>query len=93
VVRTVAARSEGIDEILAAVAKHRAWLRDHGELAKRREARAAAEVEAIALAQLRDRMGSLRGGTALAKLATAVAAGELDPYAAARNLLAGLEGL
>ncbi|HKT03297.1 MAG TPA: methylmalonyl Co-A mutase-associated GTPase MeaB, partial [Rugosimonospora sp.] len=35
----------------------------------------------------------LRGGTALARLATAVAAGELDPYAAARNLLAGLEVL
>jgi LAO/AO transport system kinase len=93
VVRTVAARGEGTDEVLAAIAKHRGWLRDHGELARRREARAAAEVEAIALAELRDRMGTLRGGTALAKLAAAVAAGELDPYAAARNLLAGLEGL
>jgi LAO/AO transport system kinase len=93
VVRAVAARGEGIDEVLAAITKHRAWLRDHDELTRRREARAAAEVEAIALARLRDRMGSVRGGTALATLAAAVAAGELDPYAAARNLLAGLEGL
>jgi LAO/AO transport system kinase len=93
VLRAVAARGEGIDEVLAAIAKHRGWLREHGELTRRREARAAAEVEAIALAELRGRMGSLRGGTGLAKLAAAVAAGELDPYAAARNLLAGLEGL
>ncbi len=93
VVRAVAARAEGIDDIVAAIAKHRAWLREHGELTSRREARAAAEVEAIALATLRERIGSLRGGTGLAKLAAAVANGELDPYAAARNLLVGLEGL
>jgi LAO/AO transport system kinase len=93
VVRASAARGEGIDEIVAAVVRHRAWLGRHGELTRRREARAAAEVEAIALGVLRERMGSVRGGTALPKLAVAVAAGELDPYAAARNLLAGLEGL
>jgi GTPase len=93
VVRAVAPRGEGIDEIVEAIGKHRAWLREHGELTRRRQARAAAEVEAIALATLRGRIGSLRGGTALAGLAAAVAAGELDPYAAARNLLGGLEGL
>jgi LAO/AO transport system kinase len=93
VVRSVAARAEGIDDIVAAIGKHRDWLAEHGELVRRREARAAAEVEAIALATLRDRMGSLRDGTALPKLAAAVAAGELDPYAAADNLLAGLRRL
>jgi LAO/AO transport system kinase len=93
VVRAVASRGEGIDEIVAAVAQHRTWLREHGELARRREARAAAEIEAIALATLRERIGSFRDGTALSKLAAAVAAGELDPYAAARNLLTGLKGL
>jgi LAO/AO transport system kinase len=90
VVRAVAAKGEGIDDILAAIDKHRDWLVAHDELRRRREARAAAEVEAIALATLRARMGSLRAGTALPALAAAVASGSLDPYAAARELLAGL---
>jgi LAO/AO transport system kinase len=91
VIRTVAARGEGIDDVLAAVDKHRAWLSEHGELARRREERACAEVEAIALGVLRARMGSLRDGTALPALAKRVAAGELDPYAAADQLLGGLD--
>jgi len=91
VVRAVAVRPEGIDDIVRAIEKHQTWLTDHGELTKRREARAAAEVEAIALGALRDRMGSLRNGTALPALAAKVAAGELDPYAAAADLLAGLD--
>jgi LAO/AO transport system kinase len=90
VVRAVAAKGEGIEDVLAAVDKHRDWLAAHDELRRRREARAAAEVEAIAVATLRARMGSLREGTALPALAAAVAAGEKDPYAAARELLAGL---
>jgi len=91
VVRAVAARSEGIDGIMAAIDKHRAWLESHGELVRRREARAAAEVEAIALGELRERIGSLRNGTALPALAARVAAGELDPYAAAHELLTKLD--
>lgn len=92
VVRAVAAKGEGIDDVLAAIDKHRTWLADHGQLRRRREIRAAAEVEAIALARLRDRIGTLRDGTALSALARAVAAGTLDPYAAADQLLAGLDG-
>jgi LAO/AO transport system kinase len=91
VVRAVAVRAEGIDEILRAIEKHQTWLVEHGELQKRREARAAAEVEAIALGALRNQIGSLRNGTALPALAAKVAAGELDPYTAADDLLAGLD--
>jgi LAO/AO transport system kinase len=87
VVRAVATRGEGIDELVTAIEKHRGWLVEHGELRHRREARAAAEVEAIALGTLRDRMGSLRAGTPLAGLAARVADGRLDPYAAAADLL------
>lgn len=90
VVRAVAVRGEGIDDILAAVAKHRAWLVEHGELTRRRERRATAEVESIALGALRNQLASVREGTALPALAAKVAAGSLDPYAAARELLASL---
>ncbi|WP_247673316.1 methylmalonyl Co-A mutase-associated GTPase MeaB [Micromonospora sp. C51] len=92
VVRAVAARGEGIDDVAAAIDKHRAWLVEHDELRRRREARAAAEVEAIALGVLRARIGSLRDGTQLPALAAEVAAGATDPYAAAEALLAQLAG-
>ncbi|MEV0727228.1 methylmalonyl Co-A mutase-associated GTPase MeaB [Polymorphospora sp. NPDC050346] len=91
VVRAVAPRAEGIDDIVAALEKHRNWLVEHGELRRRREARAAAEVEAIALGTLRARIGSLRSGTTLGALAARVADGAVDPYAAADELLIGLE--
>ncbi|MGC4854616.1 methylmalonyl Co-A mutase-associated GTPase MeaB [Micromonospora sp. DT4] len=90
VVRAVAARGEGIDDIAAAVDKHRGWLVEHGELRRRQEARAAAEIEAIALGALRARIGSLRDGTELSTLAAKVAEGAMDPYAAADTLVSQL---
>ena len=90
VVRATAVKGEGIDEVLAAIGKHRGWLEDSGNLRPRRERRAAVEIEAIALGTLRERMGDLHAGTALGTLAAKVAGGELDPYAAADELLKGL---
>jgi LAO/AO transport system kinase len=90
VVRATAVRGEGIDDVVEAIGKHRAWLESSGNLHARRERRAAVEVEAIALGTLRARIGNLREGTALTALAAAVAAGELDPYAAADELIKGL---
>ncbi|HWC78955.1 MAG TPA: methylmalonyl Co-A mutase-associated GTPase MeaB [Pseudonocardiaceae bacterium] len=90
VVRTVATRGEGLTDVVAAIEEHRTWLTEHGELDRRRAERAAAEVEAIALAQLRDRIGDLRGGEALTQYAKRVMSGELDPYSAADALVASL---
>jgi LAO/AO transport system kinase len=50
-----------------------------------------AEIEAIALGALRARFGTLRDGSALPALASRVAAGTLDPYAAADELLTSLD--
>lgn len=90
VVRAAAARAEGIGDVVAAIAKHRDWLVSSDQLRVRHERRAAAEVEAIALAALRARMGDLTRGTSLGALAAEVAGGKLDPYAAARALLDSL---
>ncbi|GAA0600083.1 methylmalonyl Co-A mutase-associated GTPase MeaB [Kutzneria viridogrisea] len=90
IVRAVAARGEGIEEIVTAVDEHRQWMLAHGELERRRARRAAAEIEAIALQQVRARIGDLRGGAALDTLAKRVLVGELDPYQAADQLVAGL---
>jgi len=88
--QTVATRGEGIGAVLAAIDGHHAWLVGSGRLAGRRAARASDEVEAIALAELRGRIGSPSGGVELGALAAEVAAGRLDPYAAADRLLADL---
>jgi LAO/AO transport system kinase len=89
VVRAVATRGEGIDDIFTAIGKHRDWLSGVG-LARRRAARAAAEIEAITLAALRQRIGALPEDAGLASLAAAVAAGDTDPYTASRTLLSKL---
>ncbi|MCJ1680822.1 methylmalonyl Co-A mutase-associated GTPase MeaB [Streptomyces sp. APSN-46.1] len=90
IVKTVAARGQGIDELVEALEKHRAWMEERGVLADRRAARAAHEVETIAVTALRARMADLHGDAHLDALAARVAAGELDPYAAADALLATL---
>jgi LAO/AO transport system kinase len=92
VVRTVAARGEGVDDLVAALDAHRDWLDAHGERARRRRARAEAEIEAIALEQHRSRIGDVRGAAGLRQLAERVLAGELDPYRAADELTARLGG-
>ncbi|MFG2619408.1 methylmalonyl Co-A mutase-associated GTPase MeaB [Streptomyces sp. NPDC048507] len=90
IVKTVAARGQGIDELVEALEKHRAWMEEHGVLDGRRAARAAREVETIAITTLRGRLADLRGDARLDALAVRVAAGELDPYTAADALLDGL---
>jgi len=90
IVKTVAARDEGIDDLVAAIDEHTEWLVATGERDRRRVARAAAEIEAVALATLRERLGSLRDGRGLDELAAKVAGGDLDPYAAATQLIASL---
>jgi LAO/AO transport system kinase len=90
IVRTVASAGEGIDGVVDAIASHREWLVSSGKLEERREHRAAAEIEAIALATVRAKFGELHGSTALAALSRRVADGELDAYAAADELVAGL---
>ncbi|WP_060883268.1 methylmalonyl Co-A mutase-associated GTPase MeaB [Streptomyces caniscabiei] len=90
IVKTVAARAEGVDEVVEALEKHRAWMEERGVLAERRRARAAREVEAIAMTALRERIGDLHGDRRLESLAERIVAGELDPYRAADELVAGL---
>ncbi|HEU5035083.1 MAG TPA: methylmalonyl Co-A mutase-associated GTPase MeaB [Mycobacteriales bacterium] len=90
VVKTVAARGEGIDEVVAALDEHRQWLTASGALDAKRRIRAADEVEVIAVSTLRERIGDLRGGSLLDELAGRVVAGELDPYTAADQLVSGV---
>jgi LAO/AO transport system kinase len=87
IVKTVASKGEGTDEVVEEIEKHGQWLAGSGRLEQRRVKRAADEVEAIALTSLRV---DLRGGDALNRLAARVVAGDLDPYAAADELVTSL---
>jgi len=89
VVKTMADRGEGGQEVMAALHKHREHAESSGELRRRRVRRAEREVEAIALAQLRLRMRGVPDGSSLPEVAERVASGEIDPYAAARQVLDG----
>jgi len=90
VLQSVASRGDGIDELAGAIDAHLAWLVSSGTLAQRRRRRAALEVEAITIARLRLLVSDVHGGDQLDTLAARVAAGELDPYAAADLLVGGL---
>jgi LAO/AO transport system kinase len=89
IVGTSAVSGDGIDDLVARLDKHWSWLGESGERDARRRARAAGEVTAIAVAQLRTRLGGLPGDSRLDQLAGQVARGELDPYAAADELISG----
>ena len=90
IVKSVAAKGEGVDDVMAALDKHRAWLAESGRLDAKRRVRAADEIEAIAVTNLRERIGDLRDGSLLDELAGRVVAGETDPYSAADELVAGV---
>lgn len=88
VLKMIASRGDGVDDLVEAIEKHRVWSHDSGAGLVRRERRAAEEIEALALAAVRRRIVADSG--VLASLATQVAAGLDDPYDAADQLLAGV---
>jgi LAO/AO transport system kinase len=91
IVLTVAQAGRGLDEVVVELDRHRAWLGESGELTRRRTRRAREEIEAIAVAALRERWEGLQHDD-LDTLAEAVVAGDTDPYAAADELVASAAG-
>jgi LAO/AO transport system kinase len=78
---TVASEGKGVDDLVAAIGKHRDWLSGGDHLALKRRRRAAAEIRERVDAALRQRF---RVTDALAE---AVANGEIDVASAARRVL------
>ena len=92
IVRTVAARSEGVDDLVDAITEHRHWLVREDVLRERRVARARLQVREIALATLRARMGEVDEGGEINQVAGLVAERRIDPYEGAGRLVALVEG-
>ena len=87
VVLAVASRGE-IGPVVEALDEREGWLAEAGHLHDRRRQRAAEEILAIALGQVRRRLADA-DGAALDGLAARVAEGTLDPFSAASLLLEG----
>ncbi len=87
IVKTVAATGEGVDQLVAEIDNHRAWLAESGMLQARRLDRARRQVHDIAVETLRRRFAQLGDGHLGEDLAARVARRELDPYTAADRVL------
>ena len=87
IVETVATDSRGIDDLWRAVLDHRSHLEADGRLERRRDARLREELRAIVHERLRAGADERCSGERFDRLVEKVAARELDPYAAADELL------
>lgn len=94
ILRTVAVRGEAIPELVDALEQHRAAMVASGELQGRRNRRSSHQVREIAVSVVRARF-QLAGedDEQVSNLGAEVAAGTLDPYAAADRLLEAVEGV
>jgi len=87
IVCTTATSGEGVEELWAAVADHRAHLEADGRLDAKREARVRDELRLIVTQRLRSRAEELLGAADRERLEAAVLARRLDPYSAADEVL------
>ena len=88
IVKTVASRAEGVDELVAAIDAHREHMQAAGELESRRQARARAEIEALVVGDLRRMLTQGVASAKLDSLAADVVSGVSDPFTAAATLRA-----
>ena len=89
IVETIATKGDGIDELWAAIEKHRAWQEEHGTLEDRRRRRVEREIKDIVAERFRRRLET-ESKEQLHELTNDVMARRLDPYAAADRLVAGM---
>ena len=88
VLTTVAHAGEGVEEVMAAIARHRAFLKDSGTLGTRRRARAQGRVRDVVEREFRELVGTspqvqsiLEGGV------EKILAGEETPYSLGARIL------
>ncbi|HYP23926.1 MAG TPA: methylmalonyl Co-A mutase-associated GTPase MeaB [Actinomycetota bacterium] len=89
IVETVATKGTGIDELWAAIEKHRAYQEEQGLLEARRRRRVQREIKEIVAERYRTRVEHDEVAL-LNELTDEVAARRLDPYAAADRVVAAL---
>ena len=88
----VAITNEGVAEYWDAVVAHRAAIEASGELARRRKFRVGEELREIVARRLEQRARQLTTGDRWDQLQADVAQHRLDPWTAADEMLAGIDG-
>ncbi len=86
VLLTQADADQGVDALVAAIAKHRAWLSEHRDSARESERRQR-EFADLLTAELEELAGRALGNGAAANVLEQVREGRLNPYSAARTLM------
>jgi LAO/AO transport system kinase len=86
ILKTIAATGEGVPELVDALARHAAHLRDSSQLAERDSRQAASEVIALLQHQLVERLFTLVPGAEWEQLLASVTARQQDPYTVATQL-------
>jgi LAO/AO transport system kinase len=89
VVETVATKGEGIEELWAAIEKHRAYQEEKGLLEARRRRRVEREIREIVAERFRQRVDS-ECSDLLQQLTEKVVDRQIDPYSAAEELITQL---
>jgi LAO/AO transport system kinase len=84
---TVATSGTGVEELWAAVSAHREHLVSTGALERRRVARLSQELRRVVTARVLEDVRAMAAGASFDDAVRAIAAGELDPYRAAEDLL------
>ncbi len=88
IIKTVASKGEGIEELLDAIERHRAHIEETGTLQERRARNLRNEVLALAAARMRRQLEARVGeDPAVTRLLERVTSRETDPATAARQLL------
>jgi len=87
IVTTVASTGDGVDDLWAAIGRHRAFLTEHGLLEKRRAQRLAEELRHVVGQRLERRAYERCQGPDFDRLLNDVIERRLDPYVAAGRLL------
>jgi len=88
IVRTEAARDEGVAELAEKLAEHRTYIDEQGTLSERRRRNLMNEVLAIATNRIRRELeASVRDDPAVKELLDRVVSRELDPASAATTIL------
>lgn len=89
IVSTVATKGEGIEELWAAIQRHRAYQEDNGLLEARRRRRIEREIKEIVAERFRTKVETDAAGL-LSELTDEVVARRIDPYSAAEKLILSL---
>jgi LAO/AO transport system kinase len=92
VLLTQAASGQGVDALVAAIAKHRAWLSEHRDPARESERRQR-EFTEVLTAELEELAARALGNGAAGNIVAQVREGRLNPYSAAHTMMAGIAKL